>query len=75
MGIMLYPKQLKYVEYFNCLGSMIITDSRCTHENKERIAMAKEAFNKKQFFHQQIRLKFMEETNKVHYLGHSFVWG
>jgi len=37
--------------------------------------MAKEAFNKEQLFHQQIGMKFKEETSKVHYLERSFVWG
>jgi hypothetical protein len=35
------------VEYFNCLGSMITNDTRCTREIKCRIAMARAAFNKK----------------------------
>jgi hypothetical protein len=37
--------------------------------------MAKEAFNKKQLFDQNIGLKFKDETNKVNYLEHNFVWG
>jgi hypothetical protein len=37
--------------------------------------MAKVAFNKKKgFFHQEIELKFKEETSKVLNLGHIFVW-
>jgi hypothetical protein len=35
------------VEEFNCLGSMITNDARCTREIKARIAMAKAASNKK----------------------------
>jgi len=38
--------------------------------------MAKAVFNKKKvyFFHQQIGLKFQDETSKVLHLGHSFAW-
>jgi hypothetical protein len=35
------------VEEFNCLGSKITNDARCTREIKARIAMAKAEFNKK----------------------------
>jgi len=58
--IMIYKKQLEDKEYFNCLGSVITNDERCTHEIKARIPMAKETFYKKQFFYQQMRLKFNE---------------
>jgi len=34
------------VDYFNCLGSLIISDARRTREIKSRIIMAKAAFNK-----------------------------
>jgi hypothetical protein len=44
---MIKQKQLKNVEYFNCFGSIITNDARCTREIKFRIAMAKAAFNKK----------------------------
>jgi hypothetical protein len=71
---MIHKKQLEYVEYLKCLGSMITNDVSCTYEIKARIAMAKEAFNKQQIFHRQIGLKFKEETNKVHYLEHRFIW-
>jgi hypothetical protein len=47
MKIMIDQKQLKNVEYFNYLGTMITNDARCTREIKSRIAMAKAAFNKK----------------------------
>jgi hypothetical protein len=36
------------VEYFNYLGSMITNAARCACEIKCRIAMAKEAFHKKE---------------------------
>jgi hypothetical protein len=44
---MLDQKQLEKVEYFNYLRSVITNDVRCTREIKPRIAMVKEAFNKK----------------------------
>ena len=45
--IMIDQKQLKNVECFKYLGSMLTNDGRCTCEIKSRIAMAKAAFNKK----------------------------
>jgi len=51
---MIDQKQLENVEYFNCLGTMITTDARFTHEIKYRIAMAKAVFSKEKTFHQQI---------------------
>ena len=47
LGIMIDKKQLKNVECFNCLGSMITNDARCTREIESRIAMAKAASNRK----------------------------
>jgi hypothetical protein len=44
---MIDQNQLENVEYFNYLGSMITSNTRCTREIKYRIAMAKTAFNKK----------------------------
>ena len=44
---MLDQKQLENVEFFNYLGSMTTNDARCTRELKFRIAMAKEALNRK----------------------------
>jgi hypothetical protein len=43
---MVHKKQLKNVEYFNYLGSVIRDDKRSTSEIKLRTAMAKAAFNK-----------------------------
>jgi hypothetical protein len=71
--IMIDQKQPENVECFNCLGSMITNDARCTCEIKTGTAIAKAAFNKKNF-HQQIGLKSKEETSKVLRLEHSFVW-
>jgi hypothetical protein len=35
-------KRPENVEYFNCFGSMVTNDAKCTREIKSRIAMAKE---------------------------------
>jgi hypothetical protein len=40
-------KQLKNVESFKYLGSMLTSDARCVSEIKSRIVMAEAAFNKK----------------------------
>jgi hypothetical protein len=45
--IMIDQKQLKIVESFNYLGSILTNDGRYTSEIKSRIAMAKATFNKK----------------------------
>jgi len=44
---MIDQKQLRNVECFKYLGSMLTNDGRCTCEIKYRIAMANAAFNKK----------------------------
>jgi hypothetical protein len=69
---MMDQKQLDYVEYFNCLSSMITNDARCTGKRdiKCRIVMAKASFsNKKTFFASKLDLNL----RKLH-LKHSFVW-
>jgi len=38
------------------------------------IVVAKAAFKRNETFHQQIRLKFKEDTNEVLHLERSFVW-
>jgi hypothetical protein len=43
------PRQLKNVEYFSYLVSMITNYSKCTPEIKYRIAKEKSAFKKKTF--------------------------
>jgi hypothetical protein len=45
--IMRDQKQLKNVESFKYLGSILTNDGKCTCEIKHRIVMAKAAFNKK----------------------------
>jgi len=42
-------------------------------EIKSRLAMAKAAFKNKSF-HQQVELKFKEETGEVLHLEHNFLW-
>jgi len=51
---------------------MITKDARCISEIKSRVTTAKEAF-KKNSFHQQTGLTFMEETSKVLHLEQRFV--
>jgi hypothetical protein len=59
-------KQLKNVEYFNYLGSMIINYGRCALHNKSRNTMAQVAFNKKKnFFHQQMYLNLRKKLVKT----------
>ena len=73
--ITLEQKQLENVKCFEYLGSMLTEEGRCTCEIKSRIAMAKDAFNKKKdLFYQQIGLKFEEETSEVLRLEHGSVW-
>jgi len=45
--IMTDQNQLDNMEYFNCLGSTITNDARCTCEIKSSNAMVRAAFNKK----------------------------
>ena len=71
--IIIDQKQLKSVEYFSYLGSMITNGARCTREIKSRIAIAKATFNSKKTFHQQIGLKWKEETSEVLQLEHNIV--
>ena len=67
-------KQLRNVEYFHCLRSIITNDARCTREIKFRISMAKTAFNKiKTRFTSKLELRtFKEETSYVLHLERSF---
>jgi hypothetical protein len=61
MRIMVDQKQLEDVEYFNCLGSFITNDARCTCEIKSGIVMAEVAFNrKKTLYSSKLDLKFKE---------------
>jgi len=60
------------VEYLNYLGSMLTNYARRTGEIKSRIAKTKAVFNNNSL-HQQIGLKFKEETSETLRLEHSFV--
>jgi hypothetical protein len=71
---MIDGKQWESLEYFYCLGSIITNDAKCTCEIDSRIAIAKATFNRRKTFHQQIGLKFKEETSEVLHLEHSIVW-
>jgi hypothetical protein len=63
------------VEEFNCFGSMITNDARCTRKIKARIAMAKAAFNKKTLFTSKLDLELRKKLVKcLLHLEHSFVW-
>ena len=58
--IMVCQKQLENVEYFSCMGSPIRSDAKCTYEIK---CHCKIGIQKEDSCHQQIWLKFREETN------------
>ena len=53
---MIDQRQLDNMEYFNCVGSMVINDARCTHKIKSRIAMEKASSNKKTLFARKLDL-------------------
>jgi hypothetical protein len=65
-------KQLENVEYFSYLGSMITNDARCVREIKPELPDKSSIQQKEDPSHQQIGLKFKEETIKVPHLEH--VW-
>jgi hypothetical protein len=48
--IMIDQKQPEYVELFDCFGSMVSVDTRCTREITSRIGMAEAAFNRRMLF-------------------------
>jgi len=65
--IMIDQKQLKNVESFKYLGSMLRNDGRCTHEIKSRIAMTKATFNKKRvLFTSTLNLKLRKKLVKCY---------
>jgi hypothetical protein len=47
LQIKVNSRELKEVYHFKCLGSLLTRDGYCTREIKMRIAIAKEAFNRK----------------------------
>jgi hypothetical protein len=71
---MTYRKQLENVEYFKHLGRLITNDATYTRDINFTIAMANATFNRKKNLHQQIRLKFKEETCEVLNLEHTEKW-
>jgi hypothetical protein len=67
--IMIDQKQLKNVEYFKYLSSMLTNDGRCTCEIISRITMAKDAFNKtKNLFTNKLDLNLRKKLVKC------FIW-
>ena len=73
---MIEQKKLENVEYLNNLGSMITNDTRCTREIKTRTGRHDNSRiqPEEDCFHQQIGLKFKEETGEVLHLEQSTVW-
>ena len=59
---MIDQKQVENVGHFNCLGSVITDDVRCTRDIKSRIATSKEEDS----FHQQIGLEFKKRLFKCY---------
>jgi hypothetical protein len=70
---MIDQKQLDNVEYFNCVGSVLRNDERCTPEMISRFAVAKAAFNKKTLFTSKLDLHFKEETSEMLRVEYSLV--
>ena len=67
VAIMIDQKQLKNVECFKYLGSMLTNDGRCTCEIKSRIAMTKAAFNKKKtLFTRKLGLNLRKKLQKCY---------
>jgi uncharacterized protein (DUF1919 family) len=62
-------KQLKNLKFFKYLGNMTTNSARCTHEIKDRIAMAKAEFKKKIiFFTSKVDLSLSKKLAK------SYIW-
>ena len=57
---------IEQVKFFKYLGAMIIEDGRCETEVKVRIAMAKEAFNKrKELLSRRMSIAVNTKTVKI----------
>jgi hypothetical protein len=72
-----FPKVLIYLHrevMFQPLVRMITSDAIGTRDMKSRIVIGKSSIQQRISFHQQIGLKFKEETSKVLNLEHSCVW-
>jgi hypothetical protein len=61
--IIIHQKQPEHAEHFKYLSTLITNDARRKREIISRIVMAKAAFNKNNY-HQQIGLKFKEDTRE-----------
>jgi len=57
--------QLESVEYFNCLSSVVTNGARFARDMKSGLVMAKNGIQQEDSFHQQVGLKFKEETSEV----------
>ena len=67
LHIILDQKESNNAEYFNYLGRIITNDARYTREIKPRMAMAKEAFNKKTLFATKLDLNLrMKLVKSLH---------
>ena len=67
LQMMMDQKQGDNVEYFNCLGSMITNDARCTREIKYRNAIAKATCNsKKTLFTRKLDLNLRKKLLKCY---------
>jgi hypothetical protein len=69
---MIGQKQLKNVESFKCLGTILTNDGRCARKIKLRISMAKAASKRRRLFYQHMGLEIEEETSKMLHLEHGF---
>jgi hypothetical protein len=66
---------MENMKYFDCLGSIITIDARCTREIKSRITMAKAAFNqKKTLFASKLDLNIWKKLQETLHYEYSFVW-
>jgi hypothetical protein len=61
-----YNEGKAIVEYFSYLGSMITSNTRCTHEIKSRIFVAKATFNKKALFTSKLDLNLKKKLVKCY---------
>ena len=68
-------KEPEDVEYFNCSGSMIRREARCSREINSRIGMAKAAINKvKTHFTSRLDVNLRKKLFKCSSLCTDFVW-
>ena len=65
---MIDEKQMKSVEYFSYLSSLV-SDARYTRGIEPRFVTAKTEFNKKNSFLQQLGIRFQEESSEMLHFG------